>query len=180
MNIKQTILWITRTAVFIALLVAAQIVTAPFGNSIITGSIVNLILIISVMISGVSSGVCIAVISPVMAKLVGIGPLWSLIPFIIIGNAVLVTIWHFVGNKVFKGEMASYISALIIAAVAKFIVLYISIVKIAIPFFLGLPEKQAATISAMFSVPQLITASIGGVIAVMVLPVLKKAVNREQ
>ena len=98
MNNKNTIRWITRTAVFIALLIVLQMATAPLGNILITGSIVNLLLIISVMTCGLASGLSVAVISPVMAKLLGIGPLWSLIPFIAAGNIVLVLLWHFIGN----------------------------------------------------------------------------------
>lgn len=77
---KRT-LWITRTAVLTAMLVVLQATTQATGNTVITGSVVNMLLIISVMACGILSGITVAVISPVMAKLIGIGPLWSLIPF---------------------------------------------------------------------------------------------------
>ena len=173
---KSKSLWITRTAIFIALLVVLQAVTAPLGNIIITGSIVNLMLIISVMTCGIASGLSVAVTSPVIAKFLGIGPLWSLIPFIVAGNITLVLLWHFIGNRNMGRREAAYIVALICAAVAKFLVLYIGIVRIAIPVFLGLPEQQAAVISGMFSIPQLITALIGGTVATALLPTLKKAI----
>ena len=98
-NNKGKTLWITRTAVFIALLVVLQAATASLGNTIITGSVVNMLLVVSVMTCGMMSGLCVAVISPVMAKLIGIGPLWSLIPFIIAGNITLILTWHFIGNR---------------------------------------------------------------------------------
>ena len=90
LNNKRNILWITRTAIFIALLIVLQAATAPLGNIIVTGTIVNLLLIVSVMSCGLASGLTVAAISPVMAKFLGIGPLWSLIPFIAAGNAALV------------------------------------------------------------------------------------------
>lgn len=177
---NRKVLWITQTAVLTALLIVMQSVTAAFGNTIITGSVVNLILIVSVMIAGLSSGLTVALISPVFAKFLGIGPLWALIPFIVIGNIVLVLIWHFLGNRNFGKPMLVYVVTLVVAAVAKFLTLYAGIVKIAIPYLLNLPEQQAATISGMFSIPQLFTALIGGAAATIMLPLLKKAVKTRQ
>ena len=177
MNNKAKVLWITRTAIFIALLIVLQAATAPFGNIFITGTIVNLLLIISVMTCGGSSGLIVAVISPVLAKFFGIGPLWILIPFIAAGNIVLILCWHFIGNRKMGSRHTALFAAMITAAVAKFLVLYIGIVRIVIPLFSGLPEQQAAVISNMFSIPQMITALAGGFIAAMILPSLKKAIG---
>lgn len=171
--------WITQTAVFLALLVVAQWATAPLGNPLVTGSLVNLMLILSVMTGGLPSGVVVAVLSPVLAKLLGIGPLWSLIPFIVAGNLVLVVVWHVVGNLRLRVGVA-YGLALVSAAVAKFLVLYLGIVQLAVPLLLQLPEKQAAVVSATFSVSQLFTALAGGALALLVLPVLKKALRLQR
>jgi len=177
LNNKQRILWITRTAVFIALLVVWQAASAPLGNTLITGSIVNLLLIVSVMTCGLASGLTVAAVSSIMAKLLGIGPLWSLIPFMIAGNVTLVLLWHFIGNRNMGGKRyVAYITALIVAAISKFLVLYIGIVRIAIPILLGLPEQQAAAITSIFSVAQLFTASVGGALAFVLIPRLKKAI----
>ena len=176
-NMNKGALWITRTAIFAALLLVVQVGTAPLSNTLITGSAVNMILIVSVMACGLSSGLAIATISPVLAKIVGIGPLWSLIPFIIFGNIVLVLLWHIIGNKSFgNNKFISYTAAAVIAAVAKFGVLYVGVVKIAVPLVLKMEGKQAIMISTMFSVPQLITALIGGAIAIAIVPVLKNAI----
>ncbi len=168
--------WITRTAILIALLVVMQLVTTPLGTTIVTGSIVNMLLIVAVMTSGLASGLTVAVISPVMAKLVGIGPLWELIPFIILGNATLVLLWHIIGNRQMGRQYIAYVAALAVAAVAKFLVLYLGIVQLAVPLLLNLPAQQAAVVSGMFSVPQLFTAMAGGAVATLVLPALKKAI----
>lgn len=180
MNNKQRILWITRTAIFIALLIVLQLATAPLGNPLVTGSIVNFLLIVSVMTCGIASGLSVAVISPIMAKFLGIGPFWSLIPFIVAGNIVLILLWHAIGNVKMGRKLFAHIMALIVAAIAKFMVLYIGIVKIAIPVMLKLPDQQAMVISNMFSVSQLITATVGGAVALMILPVLKKATNTHE
>lgn len=176
MNRKMN-LWITRTAVFIALLVVLQAATAVLGSTIITGSVVNMLLIVSVMTCGIMSGLCVAVISPVMAKLIGIGPLWSLIPFIVAGNMILVLIWHFAGNRHWRQKHTAQVIALTTAALAKFLVLYMGIVQIAVPLLLELPEPQAVVISNMFSIPQLLTALLGGGMALLMLPTLKKAIE---
>ena len=177
---KEKTLWITRTAIFIALLVVLQAATAALGNTIITGSVVNMLLIVSVMTCGMMSGLCVAVISPIMAKLIGIGPLWSLIPFIVAGNITLILIWYSIGNRHWGHKHTAQVIALVVAATAKFLILYVGIVQIAVPLILGLPDPQAAVISKMFSIPQLLTALLGGGVALLVLSPLKKAIEGER
>jgi hypothetical protein len=173
-NRKENTLWITRTAVFIALLIVLQVATASLGNTLVTGAIVNMLLIVSVMTCGLLSGITVSVVSPVVARFFGIGSLWSLIPFIAVGNVVLILLWHFIGNKKMKHQYITYTTALLGAAVAKFAVLYIAIVRIAVPVLLRLPKQQAVMISKIFSVSQLITALTGGALAVLIFPRLKK------
>lgn len=175
MSNKDKIFWITRSAVFIALLIVSQATTAQFGNIFITGSVVNLILVVAVMTCGLAPGVTVAAISPIVARFLGIGPLWSLVPFIAAGNIALVLLWHYIGNWHMGHKHAAHLVAAVTAATAKFLVLYVGIVRVIVPI-LGLPEQQAAVISIVFSIPQLITALIGGVLATIILPVLKSAI----
>lgn len=174
---KKKILWITRTAIFIALLVVVQFATKPLGQ-LVTGSLVNLILIMSVMTCGISSGVTVAVLSPVFATLLGIGtPLWILVPFIILGNSVIILIWYFIGILAFKDRIPGYLIALPAGAAGKFLVLYLTIVKLLLPVLVSLPVKQTAALAAAFSFTQLFTALIGGALAAAALPVIKKATS---
>ena len=69
------------------------------------------------------SRLCVAVISTIMAKLIGIGPLWSLIPFIVAGSIPLILIWHFIGNRHWGHTYTAKIIALAAAAADKFDVL---------------------------------------------------------
>jgi len=174
----QSIAWITRTAILISLLIISQIVTVSFGNTLVTGSIVNLILIVSVMLGGLSSGLTVAAISPILAKLIGIGPFWELIPFIVLGNIILVLLWHWIGNRDLGGNKVPYFVALIVGAIAKFLLLSFSIGNYAIPVLLKLPEPQATVVANLFSLPQLFTALIGGIIAITLLPILKNAIYK--
>ena len=106
----------------------------------------------------------------------GVGPAKLLIvPFIAVGNVVLVLLLHFIAGGKPLG-LRSYL-AVAAAAVCKFAALFLLVTKVAIPA-LGLPEAAAATLSASFSWPQLVTAAIGGVIAVTIAPVIRKALKR--
>ncbi|MDR3277522.1 MAG: hypothetical protein LBT12_02010 [Oscillospiraceae bacterium] len=166
---------LAAAGILLALLVAWQAATAPIGITILTGSGVNLILAVAAIAVGARYGALISLISPVAAKLVGIGPLWEIIPFIALGNIVLVLIWHFLGKG--SRSYARLGLTAVVAAAVKFAVLYLGIVRIMIPLVLELPEKQTGVISATFSVPQLITALIGGVLAVLARPLIARALG---
>jgi len=179
--VKSKILWTTRTAVFVALLVTVQAVTAVLGNQLITGSLVNLILVISFLTCGLATGLTVAAVSPICAALVGIGPAFPpLIPFMALGNVAFIVAWFLLGllNKAEDTSMQqrifSYMIALVAAAI-KFLTLYAGIVLFAVPYLLELNEGQREILSISFSYPQLITASIGGVIAVTLMPSLQRA-----
>lgn len=171
--------WIANTSVLIALLIVLQAATTSLAAPLLTGSIVNFMLVVSVMLCGITSGITVAAVSPVAARLLGIGPLWILIPFIIAGNLALVLVWHILGRMPGRPRR-SLIPALLSAAAVKFLVLYLGIVKLAVPVLLKLPEQQAAVISGMFSLSQLATALLGGGLALLVLPVLKRALEKSQ
>jgi len=171
------VLRLTMTAIFIALLIAAQAAAAPLGQFVV-GPLVNLILIVAMMTCGPAPGLTVALLSNVFAKLLGIGPLWTIVPFVMAGNAALVLVWYAAGKMQGKGLFSSKhilrAAALVLAAACKFAVLYIGVAKIAVPLLLRLPEPQASVISNMFSLPQLFTALMGGALAMAVLPAIER------
>ena len=67
---NKKIRWITETAIMLALLVTLQALTKGFGQ-LVTGSCVNAILAVSVLVGGLWSGLTIALVSPVLAFLLG-------------------------------------------------------------------------------------------------------------
>lgn len=173
-------LWIAQTAVLLALLIAVQAVTSGLGNTLITGSLVNLILIVAVTTAGLASGGTIALLSPFFAFIFGIGPAFPQIVFCIsLGNMVLVVIWHLIAGVHKNQSFANFAIATIVGAVAKFGVLYLSIVQFVIPIILKMPAPQAAMVSSAFSFPQLITALVGGGLSILIVPVLSKALGRQ-
>ena len=173
---KKKTLWIAETAVMIALLVALQGLTKPAGQ-FVTGSCVNLILGVSTLVGGLWCGLTVALLSPFFAFALGIGPaLIQIVPAIAVGNIVLVLVLFSLCRKAKKLSPLSYGGA-VAASVCKFAVLYALVVLLLLPL-LGLPEKQVAMMSAMFSWPQLVTALIGSFLAVTISPAIRKALHR--
>ena len=185
---KKSILWITRTAVLLALLVTLQALTKPFGQ-LVTGSCVNAIAAVAALVGGLGCGITVAVISPVLAFLLGIAPNFITVAPIMLGNTVYVLIlWLLLGKG--KHPLWKQPVALALAACAKFGVLYLLVVKIicgvAADALLGqklgetvlLAPPMLKLLPAMFSWPQLFTALIGGCVALLIVPVLRKAVGR--
>lgn len=178
---RKKILWITETAVMLALLVAVQGVTSGLGNQFVTGSCVNLVLSVTAMTVGFWSGAAVAAVSPFVAFLFGIGPKFvQLLPVIAVGNLVLVAVLSLIPGK---GEPPLWRRAAgwLGASAAKFAVLFLLVVKLAVPALVGsgvITEKAAAMLSAQFSWPQLVTALIGSGLAVLIVPVIRKAIRR--
>ena len=172
--------WITQTAVMLAMLIALQSVTKPLGQ-VVTGSCVNAILAMTALVCGLSSGLTVALLSPIFAFLLGIAPNLATVPAIMAGNTVFVLLLNLIYGKQAWRQIAAWLTA----AVAKFAVLYILVVWIicgvAAESLLAQGILKAPMLNALpaaFSWTQLITALIGGGIAMLTVPVLKKAVRR--
>ena len=164
--------FIAYTAVLLALLIALQFATKPLGQ-LVTGSCVNLVLAVAALCVGPFSGLVVALVSPFAAFLLGIGtPFIQIVPLIALGNAVYVLLIAFLCKKLdFRyGKLAG----VCLAALCKFLALWLLIVKIALPA-MGLPEQKLAVLSASFSLPQLATALIGGLLALLLSDRLIKA-----
>ena len=184
---KKTI-WITRTGVLLALLLALQwatLGTKAFAGQYITGSLVNCVLAVSALTAGLSSGLVIALLSPMFAYLLGIAPQLVVVPAIMAGNCALVLVLWAVGRG--DAPMWRKAVAVVLAAVCKFVVLYLLVVQVICGVgasfllgqsFFGAPVLLQPMIQALpltFSWPQLITALIGGTLGVLVSRILGKA-----
>ncbi len=175
------ILWLTETALMLALLVAVQGVTAGLGNQFVTGSCVNLILAVTALVVGAWGGAVVAAVSPFLAFLFGIGPKFiQLLPGIAAGNLVLVLVLALLIGK-HQCPLWRRGLAWLAAAAAKFITLYLVMVQFLVPTLVSggvIPGKASAVLSAQFSWPQLVTALIGGGLAVLIAPTLRKALKK--
>ena len=185
---KKNIRFITETAVMLALLITLQAVTQPMGQ-LVTGSCVNGVLAVTALVAGIYSGITVAVISPICAFLFHIAPNFITIAPIMLGNTVYVLVlWLLLGRK--RKPLWKQPVALVLAAIAKFGVLYLLVVKIvcgvAANALLGqklgetvlLAPPMLKNLPAMFTWPQLFTALIGGGVALLIVPVLRKALRK--
>ena len=177
---NKKIRWITETAVMLALLVSLQALTKPMGQ-LVTGSCVNAILAVSALVGGLSSGLTVAVISPILAFLLGIAPQILTVPAIMVGNAVYVVLLSILAGKSLPAKALAWV----VASVAKFAALYLIVVRIICgvlaPTLLAagtLKQPMLKALPATFSWPQLFTALIGGAVALVIVPVLKKALHK--
>ena len=178
---KKKVLWIAETALMLALLVAVQGATAGLGNQLLTGSCVNLILAVTAMMVGPWGGAAVAVVSPFLASAFGIGPKFvQLLPAVALGNLVLVLVLYFAAGRR-PCPIWQKIAGWIGGAAAKFLTLYLLMVKLLVPSLVSngrIPEKAAGVLTVQFSWPQLVTALIGGALALLIVPALKKALHR--
>lgn len=168
-NETQIAKQIAITAIMLAICIASQ-----FFKSLsvyITGPIVNLCLIITVMTAGLMWGIILAVITPVTAFFIAASPVMNavpgIIPLIMIGNVVLVLMVHFlfkpaINNKPFI-NVRSVIMA-VLSCLAKGCVMGLTISLWLLPTFI--PEasplrEKMPVFQTMFSLTQFITAIIG-------------------
>jgi thiamine transporter ThiT len=150
-----TVKWITKTAILLALLIVIQLFRMP---QLITGVIVNFILLLAFVQVDVFSGIIIGLISPVVAFLLGIlaAPLAPMIPFIMLGNAVYVAIFAMIRTRKPNWWKASI--GVIMGASVKF-----TLLTLAVRYLVNAPPK----IAQAMSIPQLYTALTGGVVIIL-------------
>ncbi|SDL29744.1 hypothetical protein SAMN04488692_10384 [Halarsenatibacter silvermanii] len=130
----------------------------------VTGPAINTILFVAVMMLGSAAGILIGILTPLVAFLRGILPplLAPMIPFIAIGNAVLVLVYALLSRmlavKPKSGFTFKNIAAVAAGAGAKFLIL-----AGAVSFLVEVPPAMAR----MMTIPQLYTALAGGFLAVL-------------
>ena len=180
---SKKIRWITETAIMLALLVTLQAMTKGFGQ-FVTGSCVNAVLAVSALVGGMSCGLVVALVSPVLAFLLGIAPQILTVPAIMAGNAVYVALLCLLADKSGK-NLVKQIIAWISAAASKFAVLYAAVTWLICGVFAEtllaagtLKPPMLSALPATFGWPQLVTALIGGAVALLIVPVLRKALHK--
>lgn len=154
-----------KSIVFILLLIAA--ILAPFLRvQLVTGSIVNATLFIATFVLGLEAGILISFLPSLVSAVVGLLPLplLPMIPYIIIGNIILVFLFWVLKSK-------NFLVGVITGSFIKFLFLLLSssyIVSFLLHKSLPLP------IISMMAWPQLVTALIGGVAAFCLTGFLKR------
>lgn len=150
---KETIFTLTKFGLLMSIAVFAPL----FHNQAITGPIVNAVLFISVFVVGISGSVLIAFVPSVIALSTGLLSLVlaPMIPFIMMGNIILVLSFAFLKDK-------NYWLGMVSASFLKFI------------FLFSVSSIISSKLVIAMSWPQLITALAGGVIAYFSLRAIKR------
>ncbi len=169
----------TKTLVATAVLVALTLVfqnlrlligTSPVSTYII-GTLVNLCLIVAAMHLGLIPGIFVAIITPVVALMQGYATA-TMVPFIILGNAVLVLLFALFARN--KESRVVYFFTGGIASIVKFAIITLGMTLMVTS--LSSPSFMAGlAIAVQKQLQQLITAAIATLIALPVLAGLKKA-----
>ena len=152
---------IILTGIYIAFLLIVQAGLYPMTQFTV-GSIVNFILIMALLTTGLPEALLVGIISPIAATIIGINKLPMMIPTIIIANMTLVIIYF-----IFKKKE---ILSAILAPIAKFIVIFL-LARLTLHFFMpNAPDKVVKAFSAI----QLFTAYTGTIAAYLFNGIIKK------
>ncbi|MDD6308930.1 MAG: ECF transporter S component [Clostridia bacterium] len=162
----------TYTAVMLAITLAFQslrffpaIAAIPWNNYLI-GTLVNFSLLTATGAVGLSSGIFISIATPLVAFLQGYLPFVVFIPVVAAGNAILCVLFYYVR------KINNYAGG-IVASVVKWMVLSLSVQPV-LSWFITLPPAKLTALTASFGLPQLITALLGSLLAILLLERLKK------
>lgn len=160
-----------KEAVIGLTLLLGTAVAAPFiRQQLVSGIVVNAVLILAVCLYGAREGLILALVPSSVALAVGLLPpvLAPMVPFIIIGNAILVLAVDFL-------RKLDFWAGALVGAVLKFAFLA-STSSVVIGLLVN--NRPAAKVAAMMSTPQLVTALGGAIVAFGVIRLVRLAERR--
>lgn len=185
MNNKKITYKIASTGLSVGFIVIAQLIgkilpsgfsiLGPFSfNQLLTGSLVNMILILLTFQSGLYSAIVAGCLSSVMAMLLQIGPIFpQIVIFIALANVILVTLVYFISSISKPVNIYFLIFAVIIAGLIKFLFLKFTI-PLSFKIINDISDVQIKVLTIMFSWPQLVTSLIGGFTALIINKLINK------
>jgi riboflavin transporter len=172
--LKNNLRKLIRASMLLAIAIVFQIIgrNTPQVSQFLVGPVVNAILILTAVVCGIQWGVGVGIITPILAWLVGqlAAPMAPFIPFIMAGNLLYVVCFGIL-NKYIK--YGSYLGVGL-GSLIKFAFLSISASKLVSIFSINIPSKVASKLIIAMGVPQLITAVIGGILALIFINILSK------
>jgi riboflavin transporter len=164
---------LVRSSLLLAIVIVIQVIgkNIPAISQSFVGPAINAILIIAAVLCGTWWGAAVGSLTPILALLIGqlAAPMGPFVPFIMIGNIIYVVSYGIM-KKYPKGNYAG----IAIGSFLKYGFLSISASKLAALFKLGIPDKVVSKLIVAMGLPQLITALIGGFIALVFIEILKR------
>lgn len=179
---KKVTVWVAETALLLALLVVVQLLTftipkgLPLVSQFFTGTLVNMVLIVGTGSVGLSGTAVAAVASPLLAYAFGQMTFPQMLPVVAVGNLIIVVIlWLFFRPSADAEApgLCRSVLGIVVGAAVKSIFLWGMTVWLILPMFFAGKTKVAEKLSMMFSWPQAITAVVGGILALLVLPAIR-------
>lgn len=165
---------LVRSGLFLAIAIVFQLLgkNIPQISQFLVGPGVNAVLLLTAYVCGTYYGVGVAALTPVLALIVGQfpAPMGPFIPFIIIGNIIYVLLFGILKDRTRTGK---YIGAAL-GSFLKFLFLYFSATKLVPLLGLNIPAKVLPKLATMMGFPQLTTALIGSIIAILIIEILRK------
>lgn len=172
--LKENVLTRVNTKALTQFLILGSVaIFLPFvlHVQLITGPIVNAILILTLFLCGIRSAVTLALVPSLMALAGGLLPaiLAPVVPFIMISNLILIFSVEYLYKK-FEQVKNGYWIGLVAGAGLKWSFLFLTTGLIS---NLLIKQELAIKVAEMMSWPQLATAIAGGIIAFGILKPLK-------
>lgn len=159
-------------AQFLVLSVVATVLPFFYHAQSVTGPIINAIFILTLFLVGIRSALVVCLVPSLMALSGGLLPavLAPVVPFIMIGNAILVLSIDWFYNN-WSSKKVGYWIGVVVGSALKFSFLYFSVSFIS---RLLLKQELAIKVAQMMSWPQFATAVLGGILAYAILKSLRK------
>lgn len=175
---KSKAAFVAYTGVFLALLLAVQLVTMQIGQ-LIAGSLVNFILITAYFTAGRKVAIVAGIIAPFFALLTGAALPIPVVPVISLGNCTLILIYSFIfGDKLKINRHIKSVLAVAAGALLKNAVLILGVLVIVAPLF-HMSDGLTAALSVKFGFSQTLTAVIGGSLSAITAPHIKNVLNKK-
>lgn len=173
---------ITVTAIMVALCVVIQLFKNP-GTIPVTGGLINMIIMIDTLYCGLTSGIIISIVAPITSFIITQSPMIAavpmILPFIMVGNVVIVLFAWAVRCK--KLELNLLPLSLVAGSFAKWGVMTLLIVQWVLPVFgADLSPKMKAMAAATYSTTQLYAALAGTALTCIIWPIIKLGVKRSR
>lgn len=150
------------------LILIACLVPRFSHNQLVTGSIVNATLFLATMILCNRNAILIGTIPSIVALSAGTLPLIlaPIVPFIFISNALLIVTYNYF-------EKLGCLNAVVLASIFKY--LFLSTISYFVIHFVVKNQAAYKVTASMMSWIQLLTAIIGGVIAISIYKFIQKS-----
>jgi riboflavin transporter len=176
---RSNVKYLVRSGLLLAIAIVFQFVGKNFPqiNQFLVGPIVNAILLIAAFMCGTWWGAFIGILTPITALILGQlnSALSPFIPFIMIGNVLIVVAFGLLKNCRAGGKYAG----VILGAALKYAFLSISATKLIHFFNISFNEKVQKNLIVAMGTAQLTTALIGGAIALTLIAALKNKIDTE-